>query len=103
MKTSTHNKPQRITQAELAGVAAQAVSRALAARESCLRELSPQELAEVSGGAAAGTAFLAKGIIAGGRLDDMYAATLATQVTSPTLDTSALNAATLGAGMTRMV
>ena len=42
-------------------------------------------------------------VIAGGRLDDMYAATLATQVTSPTLDTSALNAATLGAGMTRMV
>lgn len=103
MKTLTTFKPQRITPSELADVAAQAVSRALAARAACLRELSPQELAAVSGGAAAGTAFLAKGIIAGGRLDDMYAATLATQVTSPTLDTSALNAATLGAGMTRMV
>jgi hypothetical protein len=103
MKTSTHNKPQRITQAELAGVAAQAVSRALAARESCLRELSPQELAEVSGGAAAGTAFLAKGIIAGGRPVDMYASALTTLTTSPALNTSTLNAATLGAGMTRMV
>lgn len=102
MKTSPHNKPQRITQAELAGVAAQAVGRALAARESCLRELSPQELADVSGGAA-GTAFLAKGIIAGGRPVDMYASALATPTTSPALNTSTLNAATLSAGMTRMV
>jgi hypothetical protein len=102
MKTSTHNKPQRITQAELAGVAAQAVSRALAARESCLRELSPQELADVSGGAA-GSTLLAKGIIAGGRPVDMYASALTTLTTSPALNTSTLNAATLGAGMTRMV
>lgn len=102
MKTPTTFKPQRINPSELADVAAQAVSRALAARESCMRELSPQELADVSGGATV-SVMLSKGIIAGGRPVDLYASTLASQVTSPALNTSTLNAATLSAGTTRMV
>lgn len=99
MKKLAHKKPQRISQDDLASMAAQGVSRALAARENCMRELSPQELADVSGGA---LALVNKGIIAGGRPADIYASSLTSQLTVPSLNTSVLNAAALG-GTTRMM
>ncbi len=73
-------KPQRISQDEIAAAAAEGVTRALAARELCMRDLSEQEIADVSGGA-----LFLKGIIAGG-----IRAALANQgmnFTSPALNT----------------
>ncbi len=68
MKSSI--KPQRIAQADLADATAAGVQRALQARAVCLRELDPQEVAEVSGGA---SLLLSSAIIAGGRLADILA------------------------------
>ena len=93
MKTQ---KPQRISQAELAAVAAQGVSRALAARESRLRELTPQEQAEISGGGA--SMLISKIDLVGGRLHDLHNPALKSQLTVPTLDMGAMDL-----GMTRMV
>lgn len=90
-------KPQRINASEIASVAAQGVNRALAARESCLRELTPQELADVSGGATV-SVLISKGILAGGRRLNDFAATLGSGMTAPTLD-----AGSLATGMTGMV
>lgn len=63
MKTlsSSLMKPQRIGKDDIAAAAAEGVTRALAAREACMRELNEQEIADVSGGA-----LFLKGIIAGG-------------------------------------
>lgn len=93
----TIKKPQRISPPDLAGMAAQGVNRALAARETCLRELTPEEAAEVSGGA---TLKLGPGIIAGGRLENQLASALTTKMTNPA---AGFDAAALGATMKGMV
>lgn len=96
---NTFKKPQRINSSDIAGMVSQGVNRALAARETCLRELTPEEAAAVSGGALSLT--LAKGIIAGGRLDNYLAQSLGGLATNPAAGLG--GAATLGAGMTGMV
>lgn len=96
---NTFKKPQRINSSEIADRVSQGVHRALAARETCLRELTPEEAAAVSGGA---LALLAKGIIAGGRMDPYLTGSLSTKLTNPAAGLDAGGLATLG-GMTGMV
>jgi len=75
-------KPARISQADLAGIAAEGVARALAAREICARELSPEEVEGVSGGAT----LKFNPIIAGGIFSDLLKG-LNGGLTAPQLNT----------------
>jgi hypothetical protein len=50
MDSRKHIKPQRITAQDLAEAARLGVERALAARQSALTELTPEQVEQVSGG-----------------------------------------------------
>lgn len=82
-------KSKRITESDIASAAAEGVARALAARETYLRQLSPEEVAAVGGGA---FSLLSKGLINGGRMDYL-GGVLAPQI-NPVADLGGL--ATLG-------
>ncbi|HET8705145.1 MAG TPA: hypothetical protein VFM46_02490 [Pseudomonadales bacterium] len=82
-------KNLRISEADIADAAAEAVSRALASREASLRELNSAEVSEVSGGAA----LLKSPIIYGGFLLDALKTANTGGISAPTLNT--LNTSTL--------
>lgn len=88
----TINKPQRISRQDLANVAASGVQRALQARATCMRELTDQEIEDVSGGA---TLALKYGpIIAGGIIQQLYSGKLGL----PGLETGSLDLGLNGLG-----
>jgi len=72
-------KPQRLAANDIATVAAAGVERALQARADCLRELSAQEITDVSGGATF-SSLASLAIIAGGRPVDLYSTKLSPQL-----------------------
>lgn len=88
----TFNKPQRISHQEIANVAANGVQRALQARQASVRELTEQEIEDVSGGAALSLKLTP--IIAGGIIQDLYSGKLG----MPKLDTAGLNLNMMGMG-----